>query len=149
MLLVRKKGINGWKAMIASMRSKTAVLTITGDLRERTVLKFVRASWAISACFLKDDSEGMMEMLSGFRNIKDKDKTRTFIIRGVIQIWKEYHEKSEREIKMARHWRHFVGVQNFENQLITSIITTKKENYMTKTEIKIMGNKSMTEDSQY
>ena len=60
--------------MIASMRSKTAVLTITGDLRERTALKFVRASRAISACFLKDDSEGMMEMLSGFRNIKDEDK---------------------------------------------------------------------------
>ena len=39
--------------------------------------------------------------------------------------------------------------KNFENQLITSMITTKKENYMTKAEIKIMGNKSMTEDSQY
>ena len=60
--------------MIASIRSKTAVLMITGDLREHTALKFVRASQAISACFLKDDSEGMMEMLSGFRDIKDKDK---------------------------------------------------------------------------
>ena len=52
------------------------------------------------------------------------------------------------ETKMVRHWCHFVGVQNFENQLITSIMA-KKENYMTKKEIKIMDNKSMTEGSQY
>ena len=53
------------------------------------------------------------------------------------------------ETKTVRHWHHFVRVQNFENQLMTSMMTTKNENYMTKAEIKIMGNKLMTEDSQY
>lgn len=93
--LVRKKGIKGWSATIASIRSKTTILTTPGDLTERTVVKLLRASRAVSACFLKDDSEGMIDMLTGNSDMKIKSKTRTFITKGVIQIRKEKNEPSK------------------------------------------------------
>ena len=47
---------------MTSIRSVTAVLIRLAEFNEQTVWKVWSASRAISACFLREDSDGMVEM---------------------------------------------------------------------------------------
>lgn len=48
---------------MTSIRSVTAVLIRLAEFNEQTVWKVWSASRAISACFLREDSDGIVEML--------------------------------------------------------------------------------------
>lgn len=52
------------KATVTSISSTIAARVTTEDLKVFTVLKFFKASRAASTCFLKDDSEGIIDMLA-------------------------------------------------------------------------------------
>jgi hypothetical protein len=53
------------KLTVASTSSERAVLAKLGALSTRTVLKFLSASRATSACFLKEFSEGILTTAVG------------------------------------------------------------------------------------
>jgi len=54
---------------VASINSLRAVLISPGEFNAQTVLNVLRASRASSACFLSEDSDGIVEIFVGERDM--------------------------------------------------------------------------------
>ena len=62
---------------MVSINSVIAVLIRPGEFKVQTVLKVLRASQARSACFLREDSDGMVEIFEGVMSMRTLETNRT------------------------------------------------------------------------